>query len=70
MPEHRIGTEPEWRAERDELLKHEKELTRRSDELARKRLELPWVQSRSSTASRPPTASSPWPNCSTDARSC
>ena len=43
MPEHRIGTQEEWQAERDELLKEEKELTRRGDELARKRRELPWV---------------------------
>jgi predicted dithiol-disulfide oxidoreductase (DUF899 family) len=43
MTEHRIGTQQEWRAERDELLKEEKELTRRGDELARKRRELPWV---------------------------
>jgi predicted dithiol-disulfide oxidoreductase (DUF899 family) len=43
MPEHRIGTQEEWQAEREELLKAEKELTRRSDELARKRRELPWV---------------------------
>lgn len=43
MPEHRIGTQAEWQAQRDELLKEEKELTRRGDELARKRRELPWV---------------------------
>jgi predicted dithiol-disulfide oxidoreductase (DUF899 family) len=43
MPEHRIGTQEEWQAERDELLKEEKELTRRSDELARQRRDLPWV---------------------------
>src|SRR3954463_7725623 len=43
MPEHRIGTQEEWQAERDELLKEEKELTRASDELARQRRELPWV---------------------------
>jgi predicted dithiol-disulfide oxidoreductase (DUF899 family) len=43
MTEHRIGTHEEWRAERDELLKEEKELTHRADELARKRRELPWV---------------------------
>jgi predicted dithiol-disulfide oxidoreductase (DUF899 family) len=41
--EHRIGTQEEWQAARDELLKEEKELTRRGDELARKRRELPWV---------------------------
>jgi predicted dithiol-disulfide oxidoreductase (DUF899 family) len=44
MTEHRIGTQAEWQAERDELLKAEKELTRRSDELASKRRELPWVR--------------------------
>src|SRR5437762_9892373 len=43
MTEHRIGTQAEWQAARDELLKEEKELTRRGDELARKRRELPWV---------------------------
>src|SRR5438874_8564709 len=43
MTEHRIGTQEEWKAKRDELLIEEKELTRRGDELARKRRELPWV---------------------------
>jgi len=43
MPEHRIGTQEEWQAERDALLKEEKELTRRGDDLTRKRRELPWV---------------------------
>ena len=43
MTEHRIGTQEEWQAERGELLKEEKELTRRGDELARQRRELPWV---------------------------
>ncbi len=43
MTEHRIGTQEEWQAEREALLKEEKELTHRSDELARKRRELPWV---------------------------
>jgi predicted dithiol-disulfide oxidoreductase (DUF899 family) len=44
MPDHRIGTQEEWQAERDELQKEEKDLTRRGDKLARKRRELPWVQ--------------------------
>jgi predicted dithiol-disulfide oxidoreductase (DUF899 family) len=44
MSEHRIGTREEWRAARLELLTAEKELTRRSDELAQRRHELPWVQ--------------------------
>jgi len=43
MTEHRIGTQEEWQAKRDELLAEEKELTRRGDELTRKRQELPWV---------------------------
>jgi predicted dithiol-disulfide oxidoreductase (DUF899 family) len=43
MTEHTIGTQEEWQAARDELLAKEKDLTRRSDELARERRELPWV---------------------------
>jgi predicted dithiol-disulfide oxidoreductase (DUF899 family) len=37
------GTREEWLAARLELLKAEKELTHRSDEIARQRQELPWV---------------------------
>jgi predicted dithiol-disulfide oxidoreductase (DUF899 family) len=44
MKTHRIGTQEEWQAERDALLAEEKELTRRADELARKRQALPWVR--------------------------
>jgi len=43
MTEQRIGTQEEWKAERDALLQEEKELTRRGDELTRKRRQLPWV---------------------------
>ena len=43
MPEHTVGTQQEFDAARKELLAEEKELTRRSDELAHKRRELPWV---------------------------
>jgi predicted dithiol-disulfide oxidoreductase (DUF899 family) len=43
MPEHQVGTQQEFDAARAELLAEEKALTRRSDELARKRRELPWV---------------------------
>ena len=43
MVQPRIGTQEEWQAEREELLKEEKELVHRGDELARKRRELPWV---------------------------
>src|SRR6266851_8868136 len=42
--EHTVGTREEWRKARFDLLKAEKELTRRGDELARQRQELPWVR--------------------------
>jgi len=44
MTTHRTGTRKEWLAARLALLEEEKELTRRSDELARRRQELPWVR--------------------------
>ena len=44
MTEHRTGTREEWRKARVELLALEKEHTRRADELARMRRELPWVR--------------------------
>src|SRR5687768_7982295 len=44
MTKHVTGTREEWRAARLALLEAEKELTRRSDELARRRRELPWVR--------------------------
>jgi predicted dithiol-disulfide oxidoreductase (DUF899 family) len=40
---HKTGTHEEWLAARLKLLEAEKELTRRSDELAQQRQELPWV---------------------------
>jgi predicted dithiol-disulfide oxidoreductase (DUF899 family) len=43
MPEHNVGTQEEYQAARDRLLSEEKELTRRGDELAQRRRELPWV---------------------------
>src|SRR5262245_28614957 len=43
MTDHRLGTREEWLAARRELLAAEKEHTRRADELARQRRELPWV---------------------------
>ena len=42
MTDHMTGTHEEWIAARLQLLEAEKELTRRSDELARQRQELPW----------------------------
>jgi predicted dithiol-disulfide oxidoreductase (DUF899 family) len=44
MTKHRVGTREEWRTARLKLLDAEKELTRRGDELARQRQELPWVR--------------------------
>ena len=44
LTDHKIGTREEWLAARLELLKAEKELTRRSDEVARQRQALPWVR--------------------------
>jgi predicted dithiol-disulfide oxidoreductase (DUF899 family) len=44
MTAHTIGTREEWLGARLALLKDEKELTRQSDELARRRQALPWVR--------------------------
>jgi predicted dithiol-disulfide oxidoreductase (DUF899 family) len=44
MTTHKTGTREQWLAARLDLLKAEKELTHRSDELARRRQELPWVR--------------------------
>src|SRR6187402_3052568 len=44
MTDHKIGTREEWLEARLELLKAEKALTRRSDELAQWRQKLPWVR--------------------------
>jgi predicted dithiol-disulfide oxidoreductase (DUF899 family) len=43
MTKHKLGTREESQAARERLLEREKELTRRNDELARERQELPWV---------------------------
>src|SRR5438067_4031364 len=43
MPDHKVGTREEHEAARRALLEREKELTHKSDELARERRELPWV---------------------------
>jgi predicted dithiol-disulfide oxidoreductase (DUF899 family) len=44
MTTHMTGTRDEWLSARLALLEAEKELTRRSDEVARRRHELPWVR--------------------------
>jgi predicted dithiol-disulfide oxidoreductase (DUF899 family) len=43
MAEHKVGTREEWLVARKKLLEREKDVTRRSDELALERQELPWV---------------------------
>jgi predicted dithiol-disulfide oxidoreductase (DUF899 family) len=44
MAEHRIGTREEWQAAREELAHLEAEQAQRSEEIKRKRLDLPWVR--------------------------
>lgn len=44
MATHPTGTREEWLKARLDLLKAEKELTRRSDEMAQRRQALPWVK--------------------------
>jgi predicted dithiol-disulfide oxidoreductase (DUF899 family) len=44
MTDHKTGTREEWLAARLDLLDAEKALTRQSDEVARRRQELPWVR--------------------------
>lgn len=44
MTTHKAGTRTEWLAARVDLLKAEKEHTRRADELAQRRQQLPWVR--------------------------
>src|SRR3984893_3481919 len=44
MTSHKTGTPEQWLAARRELLAAEKEHSRRGDELARGRQELPWVR--------------------------
>jgi predicted dithiol-disulfide oxidoreductase (DUF899 family) len=44
MTQHKTGTREQWLKARLDLLKAEKELTHRSDELALRRQQLPWVR--------------------------
>jgi len=67
MTKHMTGTREEWLAARIGLLKEEKELTRRSDELAWRRQELPG--STKNTDSRPMKGAPRWQTFSEDVRS-
>jgi hypothetical protein len=64
MTKHKIGTQEEWQAERYGLLAQENELTRRSDELAKRDASCPGFRSRRPTGSRPRTARRPSRSCS------
>src|SRR5277367_3841668 len=44
MTTHETGTRKQWLAARLDLLEAEKDLTRRGDQLARRRQDLPWVR--------------------------
>lgn len=44
IKKHKVVSQDEWLKTRKDLLKSEKELTRLSDDVARKRQELPWVR--------------------------
>jgi predicted dithiol-disulfide oxidoreductase (DUF899 family) len=44
MAQHKTATREEWLAARNQLLAAEKELTRRGDQLAEQRRDLPWVK--------------------------
>ena len=44
IEEHKVVSQEEWRTARVKLLKAEKELTKHSDDVVKKRQELPWVK--------------------------
>src|SRR5882724_6190931 len=44
MADHKVASREKWLVAREALLEREKELTRRNDDLARERRELPWVR--------------------------
>jgi predicted dithiol-disulfide oxidoreductase (DUF899 family) len=44
MTQHKVGTREEWLAARKELLEQEQEHAARSEALAERRRELPWVR--------------------------
>jgi len=70
MASHKTGTREEWLAARLELLDAEKELTRRGDEVARRRQALPWVRVDKDYRSTPRRGRRRSLTGSVDARSC
>ena len=67
---HKTGTREEWLTARLGLLDAEKDLTRRSDELAQRRQELPWVRIDKKYRSTPTRGARRWRTSSADDRSC
>src|SRR3954447_733453 len=63
MPEHSVATQEEFDAAREELLAEEKELTRRSDELAQKRRGRPWGAVEKDYSFRDPAGGGGEKNC-------
>ena len=68
--QHQVVSREEWLAARLALLKDEKELTRRSDELARRRQELPWVRIDKDYRFETDEGAPRWPISSEGARNC
>ena len=52
MTDHKTGTREEWLAARLDLLQAEKEHSRKGDELARRRQDLPWIPDRQGVSIR------------------
>lgn len=69
MPSHRVGTREQWAAAYRQLRIEEKDLTRRNEELARKRQVLPWVPVEQEYRFETKTASRRSLSCSTGVRS-
>jgi len=69
MTDHKTGRREEWSGPGWSCRGREA-LTRRSDELARRRQELPWVRVEKATGSRPKTVMRRCATCSAGVRSC
>ena len=69
MTTHKTGTRGEWLTARLALLEAEKDLTRRSDEVAGQRQQLPWVRIEKSIDSTLKEGAPHWPSSSGGARS-
>ena len=70
MARHNVGTQEEWEAARNELLKREQELGNLDEEIAKQRAELPWVPVEKEYTFDTEEGPKWLPICSTAARSC